>query len=132
MRPLLLTGIVAATAGGAPRPCCDVAFQPAASPPTAVGIELGAPRPPADTVRVKLAVRGMTCGSCAVTARLVLQRVDGVYRAEVSHDSATAVVWYDPVRTSPQQFIAKLPEMTGYEARAVEEIVRKEKAAGTE
>jgi len=68
----------------------------------------------------------MTCGSCAVTARLALQRVDGVHRAEVPYDSASAVVWYDSTRTSPDVFIAKLRAMTGYEAR-VEEPGRREK-----
>jgi hypothetical protein len=53
--------------------------------------------------------------------------VDGVHRAEVSYDSASAVVWYDSTRTTPEQLVAKLREMTGYEARAVEESVRKER-----
>jgi copper chaperone CopZ len=62
----------------------------------------------------------MTCGGCATTARLALQRVQGVYRAEVSYDSTSAVVWYDPVRTSPELFIARLRDLTGYEARVAE------------
>jgi copper chaperone CopZ len=64
-----------------------------------------------------LAISGMTCGSCATTARLALQRVPGVYRAEVSYDSASAVVRYDAARTSPAQFIEQLEQMTGYRAQ---------------
>lgn len=41
MRPLLLTGIVAATAGGAPRPCCDVADDPCAKLGARVGLMEG-------------------------------------------------------------------------------------------
>lgn len=78
-------------------------------------------RSPTDTVRVKLAVRGMTCGGCATTARIALERVEGVHRAEVSYDSASAVVLYDAEKTSPERFIGRLREMTGYEARVVEE-----------
>ena len=74
----------------------------------------------ADTANVKLAISGMTCGSCATTARIVLERVDGVYDAEVSYDSASAVVLYDPDETSPEEFISYLREMTGYEARVAE------------
>ncbi len=74
----------------------------------------------ADTARVKLAIDGMTCGSCATTARIVLERVEGVYDAEVSYDSASAVVLYDPEKTSPDEFIAYLAEMTDYRARVAE------------
>lgn len=70
-----------------------------------------------DTAVTKLAITGMTCGSCATTARLVLQRVPGVYHAAVTHDSSSAVITYDPTRTKPATFIAKLTEMTGYSAR---------------
>jgi copper chaperone CopZ len=73
-----------------------------------------------DTAKVELAVSGMTCGSCATTARIVLERVDGVYDAEVSYDSASAVVLYDPELTSPEQFIAYLEKMTDYRAEVVE------------
>src|SRR5689334_11677880 len=69
-----------------------------------------APIAPADSSRVTLTLRGMTCGSCAKTAQLALQRTAGVYHAEVSYDSAKAVVLYDSERTSPEQFVADLKE----------------------
>ncbi len=72
-----------------------------------------------DTATVRLTIGGMTCGSCATTARIALQRVPGVYKAEVSYDSASAVVRYDPEKTSPERFIAELQRMTGYEASVV-------------
>lgn len=75
----------------------------------------------ADTAQARLAVGGMTCGSCALSARLALERVPGVYRARVSYDSASAVVLYDPERTSPERFIARLEELTGFTARVVAE-----------
>ncbi len=74
---------------------------------------------PADTAQVRLAIQGMTCGSCATTARLALRRVAGVYDATVSYDSASAVVKYDPAATAPDRFIAELARMTGYVARVV-------------
>lgn len=75
----------------------------------------------ADTVRVNLAIKGMTCGSCATTARIVLERVDGVFDATVSYDSTSAVVLYDPARTSPETFIMRLEQMTGYKATVMAE-----------
>ncbi len=69
-----------------------------------------------DTAQVQLAVAGMTCGSCAATARVVLDDVDGVYRSRVSYESASATIWYDPAQVSPRAIIARLKEMTGYEA----------------
>ena len=74
-----------------------------------------------DTSRARLAIKGMTCASCATTARIALERAEGVYRAEVSHDSASAMVDYDPERTSPPQFIATLKKLTGYDASVVRE-----------
>lgn len=73
----------------------------------------------ADSVRIELAVAGMTCGSCAVTARVVLRRIQGVIRAEVSYDSARAVIWYDPARVTPDRIITELRERTGYAARVM-------------
>jgi copper chaperone CopZ len=69
-----------------------------------------------DTARVKLAIEGMTCASCATTARIALERSEGVYRAEVSYDSASAVVTYDSETTAPPRFMAALRKLTGYEA----------------
>lgn len=70
-----------------------------------------------DTTVRRFAIQGMTCGSCAVTARIAIQRSSGVYKAEVSYDEAKATVWYDSVQTSPSQIIAVLEKATGYEAR---------------
>ncbi len=98
-------------------------LMPASSPqtvPSAVAEagQDGAPlaRLTDDTARVHFAVAGMTCGSCAATARIVLDDVDGIYRSHVSYDSASATVWYDPARVAPPVIIARLKEMTGYEA----------------
>jgi len=73
-----------------------------------------------DTTRVKLAIEGMTCGSCATTARIVLRRVPGVLQAEVSYDEASAEVTYDASVTEPAEFIARLEKMTGYRARVTD------------
>jgi copper chaperone CopZ len=84
------------------------------------GLDDGRESAPSDTARVELAISGMTCGSCATTARIALERAPGVYDAEVSYDSASAVVLYDPEKTSPEKFVAYLEKMTGYKARVVE------------
>lgn len=81
---------------------------------------------PSDTARAKLAIKGMTCGSCATTARIALERVPGVYRARVWYDSASAIVWFDSTATAPPKFIAKLREATGFEAQVVADSARKE------
>lgn len=80
----------------------------------------------ADTARATLAITGMTCGSCATTARIALERSEGVYGAEVSYDSASAVVTYDSETTVPLRFIAQLKELTGYEAVVVPETSKDE------
>lgn len=113
--PKLVLAAVAALLGTAP--VCAVCHTPGSGEPAlAASVAVVA----ADTAVAKLAIEGMTCGSCATTARIALQRVPGVYKADVSYDSASAVVRYDPARTEPGAFIAKLKEMTGYEARITE------------
>ncbi len=81
-----------------------------------------------DTAKARLAIEGMTCGSCATTARIALERAPGVYDAKVSYDSASAVVLYDPRKTTPEKFAAHLEKMTGYRARVVQPA---DKATGT-
>lgn len=108
-RPLSSLGSVVADPGGS-----DVARQTAVAP--------------SDTATAKLAIQGMTCGSCATTARIALERVPGVYRAQVWYDSASAIVWYDSTATAPVKFIAKLREATGFEAKVVADSVREEPA----
>lgn len=71
----------------------------------------------ADTTVSRFAIEGMTCGSCAVTARIAIRRSPGVYKAEVSYDEAKAIVWYDSTQTSPEKIVAALKKATGYVAR---------------
>jgi copper chaperone CopZ len=97
---------------------CPDCLQPAAADAPAAP-QLADAAVAADTATAKLAIKGMTCGSCATTARIALERTEGVYRAEVSYDSASAVVQYDPKKTAPARLIANLKEMTGYEATLV-------------
>ena len=47
---------------------------------------------------------------------MVLRRIEGVEDADVSYEAGKAVITYDPTVTSPDEFISKLEEMTGYEA----------------
>lgn len=70
----------------------------------------------ADTASVRLHISGMTCGSCATTARLALQRLKGVYVATVSLEDSVGVVRYDPQQVTPPQIVAHLERMTGYRA----------------
>jgi copper chaperone CopZ len=70
----------------------------------------------ADTALARFGVSGMTCGACATTARLALHRLQGVYSAAVSYDSASALVRYDPRRVTPAQIAQHLERLTGYRA----------------
>lgn len=105
---MLVIGALTRPGASGTAPATRSEFQVAAARSEA-GVE-------SDTAQAKLAIRGMTCGSCAVTARLALRQVPGVYDARVSYDSASAVVLYDPARTSPERFIARLQELTGFKA----------------
>lgn len=76
--------------------------------------------PAAETQRVALHVDGMTCGGCAISARAVLSRLEGVRRAEVNYQQKRALVTYDPSKITPPRMIAALKDKLGYTARVVE------------
>lgn len=119
----LLGGAAALFGAGAFCPPCGQGVAVAGMAPTPEArayVPGGATAIRPDTARARLAIEGMTCGSCATTARIALERVDGVYRADVSFDSASAVVLYDPAKTTPNVFITRLEKLTGYRARQVD------------
>lgn len=67
---------------------------------------------------VTLRIEGMTCGGCAIAARKVLERLDGVSKADVSYETQRAVVTYDPAKVSIEQLIAAVKQL-GYTATAL-------------
>lgn len=66
---------------------------------------------------VTFAIEGMHCAGCVRTVDHLLRRQEGVWEAEVSLDSASARVLFDPQRISSQQ-IAEAIERAGYRASA--------------
>lgn len=82
-----------------------------AAPIGSVGSEL---------LQVFLRVDGLTCGGCAISARIVLMRLDGVERALVDYERRRAVVTYDPTKVTPAAMIAALKETLGYTATVIE------------
>lgn len=73
-----------------------------------------------DTQTVRLRIEGMTCGGCAISARIVLERLDGVEKADVSYEVKLAVVTYDPEKITPERMIEALEEKLRYTATVVE------------
>ncbi|MCH9014610.1 MAG: heavy-metal-associated domain-containing protein [Gemmatimonadetes bacterium] len=51
---------------------------------------------------------------------MVLQRIPGVERADVSFATGLAVVLYDPAVTTPDELCAELERMTGFAATVVQ------------
>ncbi len=87
-----------------------------------VGMEFGSAAPAhvsvANPRTVTLEIAGMTCG-CAIAARKVLTRLDGVTKAEVSYETRRATVTYDPEKVTVEQLIAAVKKL-GYTATVVE------------
>ena len=63
---------------------------------------------------VNLEVAGMTCASCETTARLAVERIEGVTEADFSYSDGTGTVRYDTTLTSQAVIIAELERATGY------------------
>jgi copper chaperone CopZ len=89
---------------------CDLC-QSSTTPPAELAVisprSVGATRAPAAAVdTVTLHIEGMTCGGCTLATRTVLERLDGVRKAEVEYEKKRAVVTFDPVRVTVAQMIA--------------------------
>lgn len=75
----------------------------------------------AESKNVTLRIDGMTCGGCAISARTVLRRLDGVQKAEVSYKNKLAIVTYDERKITPDRMIEALQDKLGYTAKLIEE-----------
>jgi copper chaperone CopZ len=124
----MTTALLVALAGGAV--LCPVCVPHAATASAAVTTRSLVPP---DTATARLHVSGMTCGSCPVTARLVLRRVPGVYSATVILGDSLAVVRYDPRKVTPARIAGELTRLTGFGARMLSTAARsapRERAGG--
>ena len=65
------------------------------------------------TARIK--VKGMTCGSCAVSVKKALTSTKGVKKADVSLEKGLAVVVYDHAQVDEEQIRAAINK-TGFQA----------------
>jgi mercuric ion binding protein len=60
-------------------------------------------------------VEKMTCATCPIVVRKAMQRVDGVTEVEVSLESMSAVVTFDPSVTTPAE-VGKVSTDVGFPA----------------
>jgi mercuric transport protein len=93
---------------------CDVCWPSALAPGETTLLSVSAVEPRTVTLRIE----GMTCGGCAVAARKVLERLDGVQKVEVSYEQRRAVVTYDPDKVTVEQMIASVKQL-GYTASVI-------------
>ena len=64
---------------------------------------------------VALDVKGWTCGSCAVSTRIALKKLDGVENVSTNHEKSEAVVTYDEAVVTPEALIQAI-QRVGYSA----------------
>ena len=69
----------------------------------------------AATKTVALDVKGWTCGSCAVSTRIALKKLEGVQNVKTDHEKAEVIVTYDDSKVTPQRLIQAV-ERIGYSA----------------
>ena len=70
----------------------------------------------AETKTVTFDVSGWTCGSCAASTRIALNKLEGVEDVKTDHRSKEAVVRYDDARIAPERMIQAI-EKIGYKAK---------------
>ncbi len=77
-----------------------------------------APMKPESLATATFAVEKMTCGTCPITVKTAMSRVEGVRSVEVDFEKKTATVVYDPTVASPDA-IAAASTNAGYPAKPV-------------
>jgi len=93
--------------------------------PSIFAVETRESRAAADENRtVRLRIEGMTCGGCAISVRVVLERLDGVEKADVRYDEKLAIVIYDAEKVTPERMIKTLEEKLRYKATVIERSTR--------
>lgn len=70
---------------------------------------------------VRLSVENMTCGTCPITVRLSLKQVDGVTFADVDLETKSAIVSFDPDKTTIKQ-LTDATKNAGYPSKYKEEV----------
>ncbi|QEY26680.1 heavy-metal-associated domain-containing protein [Neisseria zalophi] len=64
---------------------------------------------------VKINVGGMTCGGCVKSVTTVLEQLEGVNKADVDLDSASAKVTFDPAKVQTAALLEAV-EDAGFDA----------------
>lgn len=82
---------------------------------TIVGVLLLSGVALARDVTTEIKVKGMTCGSCAVSVKQALTKTKGVKRADVNLDKNLATVVYDEAQVTEAQ-IREAIDKTGFKA----------------
>lgn len=67
----------------------------------------------ADSQKVTLDVKGMHCGTCPLTVKVVLKKQQGVDEVKMDADKHTALVSFDPKVVTPDQ-LAQVVTEAGY------------------
>jgi copper chaperone CopZ len=101
-------------------PCCIVHGTAAAAPQQNT------------TATTNLHIEGMTCGGCAMAVKLVLQKTSGVIGSTVSYEKKSAVVTYDPAKTTPAKVAEAVASALSYKVNvegATARVVTAEPAA---
>jgi Cu2+-exporting ATPase len=68
--------------------------------------------------QIELTVRGMSCGHCEMRVSKALGAVEGVRKAEASHEKGQAVVILEPKAEVDMAALVAAVERAGYEAEA--------------
>lgn len=80
-----------------------------------IALALASPAARAAKKTATFAVKGWTCGSCAVSTRIALKNLDGVSGVTTNDEKHEAVVSYDDSKVTPDRMIQAI-EKLGYSA----------------
>ncbi len=70
---------------------------------------------------IQLKISGMTCGGCAYSAKIALEKVKYVTKAEVNYETKIAKVYVEKGKSVNTNDLIKAIEKVGYKAQLIKE-----------
>ena len=69
-------------------------------------------------------VDGMTCGTCALSIKIALKKLDGVVDVEVSYKKKEAKVFYEEGKVTVEQVVKAIKNVGKYKVRLIQDNTR--------
>ena len=69
-----------------------------------------------ETKRIEVKVEGISCGHCVRAVTNILEKVPGIISSDIDIATGTAIVTFDPAKTSKDKIVEEINQSETYKA----------------